>query len=182
MMKSNSAITASRRPRSRARHAGADGAAAPGRPRSALRRHWSSSSPAAAGAQLGGLDASERLEASSRQRGHPPDELMTTLPLRRGRPEFRAGDTARRRGRRRVAAGGGEEPENVPGQGTPGFPPSPRRVQPGERARPAQRGGRGRAHSAPTLTPLPVCGVCCPNPRLCSSRPTPRGARTNAHA
>ena len=39
-------------------------------------------------------------------RGHPPDELMTTLPLRRGRPEFRAGDTARRRGRRRVAAGG----------------------------------------------------------------------------
>ena len=35
----------------------------------------------------------------------------------------------------------------MPGQGTPGFPPSPRRAQPGERARPAQRGGRGRAHS-----------------------------------
>ena len=61
-----------------------------------------------------------------------------------------------------------------------------RRAQPGERARPAQRGGRGRAHSAPTLTPLPVCdggnpGVPWPgtfsgsSPPRCHTSPPGRG-------
>ena len=52
----------------------------------------------------------------------------------------------------------------MPGQGTPGFPPSPRRAQPGERARPAQRGRAGSRAQRADLDPSPRVRGLLPEP------------------